>query len=210
MLRILKLITTQMSSRMTRHRPNGVAYPDWVRSRVLDSSPHESTRDIADRLGLSQSTVVRVLATEGNVGTRSGPRIATMRLGPEDAAFLCLLKLTYPQASLSECAMALESECGKIVSLATISREIRRLGMTRKKMQHYSTKRDENMRVAWWTRPPHMGGCAGVDRTNIIDIDESNVNIGDVKRRYGHAFEGQPARFASLVSTFFFVTFVLN
>ena len=168
---------------------------------IVDSPLYESTRDIADRLGISQSTVVRVLASDGHSRGNSGPRLVSMRLDPEDAAFLCLLKLTYPQASLSECAMALESERGKIVSLATVSREIRRLGMTRKKMQHYSTRRDEDMRVAWWTRPPHMGGCAGVDWTNIIDIDESNVNFGDAKRRYGHSFEGQPARFASLVSS---------
>ena len=200
---VLSTASMMTFSGMPRHRPVGVAYPDWIRSQVLDSPIHESTRDIAERLKISQSTVVRVLATEGNVLSRSGPRIATMLLDEEDAAFLCLLKLTYPQASLSECSMALETERGKIVSLATVSREIRRLGMTRKKMQHYSTRRDEDLRVAWWTRPPHMGGCSGVDWTNMIDIDESNVNLGDVKRQYGHAFEGQPARFASLVSALF-------
>ena len=64
---------------MPRHRPVGVAYPDWVRAEVIDSPLHESTRDIADRLGISQSTVVRVLATEGNALTNNqGPRLVAV------------------------------------------------------------------------------------------------------------------------------------
>ena len=121
-------------------------------------------------------------------------------LSEQDAAFLCLLKCTYPQASLVECQIALLIERGKLVSLPTVSREIKRLGMTRKIVQSFSTRRDENRRVAWWTNPPHMGGCAGVDWSNLVDIDEANVMFGDTKRRYGHSLSGLPARGPAFVS----------
>ena len=148
---------------------------------------------------MSQSTVARILRSDFSVRDDNGVRLSECSLTVEDAAFLCILKCEYPQASLAECQIALHSERGKLVSLATVSREIKRLGMTRKKMQRFSCRRDEASRVRWWTMPPHMGGCAGVDWTNLVDIDESSINFGESQRRYGHSFAGMPARFPSLV-----------
>ena len=183
-----------------QHRPRGVPYPDWLRAEVLDSHTFESSRDVAEKWSISQSTVIRIWRDSGAIQGKTGTRLQLCSLTEDDAAFLCLLKVTYPQASLSECQLALEIERGKVVSLSTVSRELRRLGMTRKKMERFSTRRDEDRRVSWWTTPPHMGGCAGVDWSNIVDIDESNVRFGDSQRRYGHSFAGMPARYPSWVS----------
>ena len=184
---------------MPRLRPIGVPYPDWVRAQIQTSPASESTRAIAHRLNVSQSTVSRILRSDFSARDNHGARLAECLLTEEDAAFLCILKCEYPQASLVECQIALELERGKVVSLSTVSREIRRLGMTRKKMQRFSCRRDEDSRVRWWTMPPHMGGCAGVDWTNLIDIDESSIQFGECHRRYGHSFAGMPARYPSLV-----------
>ena len=193
------LTVTEYFSNMPRHRPTGTAYPDWLRAKIQDSSPLEDTRSIARRLNVSQSTVVRVLNSNDDLRDSDGRRLRECILSEEDAAFLCVLKCEYPQASLDECKLALELERGKIVSLSTVSREIVRLGMTRKKMSRFSCKRDENSRVRWWTQPPHLGGCLGVDWTNLVDIDESTIQFGDSQRRYGHSFSGLPARYPSLV-----------
>ena len=187
-------------SRMPRLRPIGVAYPDWFRAKVLEAPVHESTRSIAVRLKISQSTVSRILKQNESVSGKPGPMSGSCLLTEDDAAFLCLLKCSYPQASLIECQIALLIERGKQVSVATVSRELKRLGMTRKLMQSFSTRRDESRRVAWWTNPPHLGGCAGVDWTNLVDIDEANVKFGDTRRKYGHSLSGQPARASSFVS----------
>ena len=185
---------------MPRLRPSGVPYPDWLRAQIENSPATETTRCIAQRLNVSQSTVSRVLRSTLTLPDSTPHRNKERMLTEEDAAFLCILKCEYPQASLSECQLALELERGKLVSLATVSREIQRLGMTRKKMQRFSCRRDESARVRWWTMPPHMGGCAGVDWSNLIDIDESTICFGDSQRRYGHSFAGMPARYPSLVS----------
>ena len=195
--------TTPMFSNMPRLRPNGVPYPDWIRAQIENSPATETTRCIAQRLNVSQSTVSRVLRAHLSSPQVDGSRHSERVLTEDDAAFLCILKCEYPQVSLSECQLALESERGKIVSLATVSREIQRLGMTRKKMQRFSSRRDESARVRWWTMPPHLGGCAGVDWKNLVDIDESTINFGDSQRRYGHSFAGLPARCPSLVRNFF-------
>ena len=187
-------------SRMPRRRPVGVAYPDWLRADICASSLHQTTRVIAKNFNVSQSTVSRVLNENASERSRRGPRPNQCILNQEDAAFLCLLKVSYPQASLEECKLALLIERGKDVSTSTISRELIRLGMTRKRLQFYSTRRDENRRVAWWTTPPHMGGCAGVDWSNLVDIDESCIKFGDSRRSFGHSLSGQPARVASFVS----------
>ena len=186
---------------MPRLAPIGVPYPDWLRARIQESPWSETTRYIARRLQVSQSTVVRILSSDLTCRSDNGRRYSDCVLSEYDAAFLCILKCEYPQASLDECRLALEIERGKVVSNSTVSRELKRLGMTRKKMQRYSIRRSEDSRVAWWTRPPHMGGCAGVDWSNMVDIDESNVQFGDCQRRYGHSFSGIPARYQSLVST---------
>ena len=184
---------------MPRTRPVGVSYPDYLRAQIQDSSPTETTRAIALRLNVSQSTVVRVLNSDLAVRSKSGQRFNECVLSEEDAAFLCILKCEYPQASLAECRVALELERGKIVSDSTISRELSRLGMTRKKLQRFSSRRNEESRVRWWTKPPHLGGCAGVDWCDMVDIDESNIRFGDSQRRFGHSFNGMPARVQSLV-----------
>ena len=189
---------------MPRHRPVGVPYPDWIRAQIQDSPVIESTRSIARRLNLSQSTVSRILRSDLSARDNSGVRLSECILTEDDASFLCILKCEYPQASLTECQLALELERGKVVSLSTVSRELQRLGMTRKKLQRFSCRRDENSRVRWWTMPPHMGGCLGVDWTNLVDIDESSIQFGETHRRYGHCFSGMPARFPSLVSKTFF------
>jgi len=190
---------------MPRTRPVGVAYPDYLRAQIQDSSPIETTRSIANRLKVSQSTVVRVLNSDLAVRSKSGHRFHDCVLSEEDAAFLCILKCEYPQASLAECRVALELERGKLVSDSTVSGELTRLGVTRKKLQRVSTRRDENSRVRWWTKPPHLGGCAGVDWFDMIDIDESNIRFGDSQRRYGHSFNGMPARIQSLVRFCFYI-----
>ena len=192
---------------MPRHRPAGIAYPDWLRARIHDSPPSESTRSIASRLHVSQSTVVRVLNSATASTGLNGQRQRECILTEDDASFLCVLKCEYPQASLYECQIALELERGKAVSISTVSREIRRLGMTRKKMSRFSCKRDENARVRWWTHPPHLGGCLGVDWTNLVDIDESSIQFGDSQRRYGHSLSGMPARYPSVVHLLFHIFF---
>ena len=197
---VVDFLETHMPRR--RSSPCGVAYPDWLRGKILGSPLVETTRSIARRLDISQSTVVRVLNDDGDHIVRNGPRLNECILTEEDAAFLCLLKCHYPQASLAECQLALEIERSKVVSISTVSRELKRLGMTRKKMQRFSSKRDEDSRVRWWTQPPHLGGCAGVDWTNLVDIDESNLPFGESQRQYGHSFSGVPARFASKVRQF--------
>ena len=188
---------------MPRHHPVGVPYPDWIRAQIQDSPVNQSTRSIARKMNLSQSTVSRILRSDLSARDNSGVRLRECILTEDDATFLCTLKCEYPQASLAECQIALDLERGKVVSLSTVSRELKRLGMTRKKLQRFSCRRDESARVRWWTMPPHMGGCSGVDWTNLVDIDESSIQFGESHRRYGHSFAGMPARFPSLVSTFY-------
>ena len=196
-------------SNMPRLRPTGVSYPDWLRAKIQDSPPSETTRSIAKRLNVSQSTVVRVLNSGDDSLDNNGHRLRDCVLSEEDATFLCVLKCEYPQASLEECQLALELERGKAISISTVSRELKRLGMTRKKMQRFSCRRDENARVRWWTHPPHLGGCFGVDWTNLVDIDESSIQFGDSQRRYGHSFSGMPARYPSLVLPFLYIVIFL-
>jgi hypothetical protein len=178
--------------------PNGVAYPLWKQLNILCASGTVVER--AEQQGVSESTVRRV-----DRRYLMERRIAEARdkktLSQEDAHALCLFKLTSPTASLAECQQFVTQAQGKLVSTATISRELSRLGFTRKRVQHYSNRRDEASRVSWWTCPPSQGGCFGVPVDAIVDIDESHFPFEKGYRAYGHSMEGMPARVAAQVNS---------
>ena len=186
---------------MSSLRPKGVPYPDWVVARILACPDNWSNRAIASVVGVSPSTVSRVLRRRSqDPNELNGRRNRRFKLTEQMAGVLFLLLLIHPQITLLECQSFLETEKGVRVSLSTICRELQRLGFTRKKVQHFSCKRNEERRVQWWTEPPSRGGCFGVDWRCMVDIDESHIRWGDTRRQYGHSLVGVPARYSALVS----------
>jgi hypothetical protein len=76
-----------------------------------------------------------------------------------------------------------EDEQGVPLSVATMSRVIRRLGITVKKVPRAS-ERDEEARATWWAE------TAQLNPTRLIFVDESGTNLS-LTRRYGRAPRGE-------------------
>jgi transposase len=176
--------------------PSGVPYPYWMRQRILNRSG--TVRERAELEGVSVSTVRRVDRATNNM-PHNRESSARFKLDEEDAYVLGLFKMSYPVASLEECQQLLALGQGKIVSASTVSRELQRMGFSRKRVQRYSCRRDETQRVAFWRNPPEQGGCFGVCVDDLVDLDESCFPFEKARRTYGHMISGLPARVASEV-----------
>lgn len=97
---------------------------------------------------------------------------------------LAWLKMHNPPALLDEVKNFMEAVTarGLDLSLSTYCRELERLGMTRKKMQYFSCRRDETDRVNFWCNSPnhpYRPGVFGLSYLDIIDLDEApDVEFG--------------------------------
>jgi len=133
-------------------------YPLWYRERVSKLSGTLAERSKIS--GCSVSTVCRIdkkSAENGTIIDKSPPsntRGMNKAMNEKESACLCWFVMLYPAASWKECIDFIRAVSGRelIVSASTISREIKRLGMTHKKMIYYSNKRDESDRVIFQCR----------------------------------------------------------
>lgn len=185
--------------------PRGaLGYPMYHRNRVVSHVRFwQNSALVGAHVGVSQRTVQRYrrsLRTAHTVAPRahSGGRPRVM------STFLSYLvlwfTLCFPDALLDEIAEFVARGGGFArgsYSVSQVSRELKFLGFTRKKL----SKRSQNARFLeqwnWWNNPPVGGpgiaGMLGVPTEMLIDMDESGIIVAAANRRYGHALRGQRA-----------------
>lgn len=124
-------------------------------------------------------------------------RGAKKSLTQEQAALVFGLKATRHTTSIRDVQRVLQIVHKKLVSRSTVSREYRRLGMTGKRVERFSSQRDEEDRVDFWCNDPNhqtRPGVCGVSSQDMLDIDETGWYTDSATRVYGHWLEGEPAR----------------
>ena len=121
-----------------------------VEARAQDGQTYEQ---LAERFGVGRATVDRMLrlAREtGSVEPRPHGGGAVRRTSPQEQDLIVELVQARPDATLEELCDALEMRTGLRISRSTMSRELRLLGLTRKKNR-------------WWPGsdvPPMSWRCA--------------------------------------------------
>ena len=185
----------------SRGHPHALA----VRRNVLKMKG--SVQSVAKARGVCPQSVrdFRALLQHGGdlqpLPRSGGP---SFKLSADDAYALYLYTVLVTDASREECCCFLLVFRHVAVSESTISKEWKRLGISRKMMKYYSMVRDEPSRIAWWvktndlSKPRHERGVAGVKHSCIVDVDEAIFYWDRVNRRFGHAPIGQPAKMAGI------------
>ena len=104
-----------------------------------------------------------------------------LHLTLEGALLLFWFQLNVPNAPRRHVQTLLWLERGEHLTLQGVSRERRRLGFTRKKMQYYSGKRNEQQRVDFWANGPLDGEIvfALVESCNWARSLEQTTRAGD-------------------------------
>lgn len=114
------------------------AYSTDLRERIVAAvESGRPQREAARLFGVAVSTVKNYLRQQAQTGHLERAPIAgrTRRIGAEHEAALRAQVSAQPTATLAELCRWWEQTHGQVVSLATMSRAIHRLGMTRKKGQ---------------------------------------------------------------------------
>ena len=162
-----------------------------LRKRVVHAyeAASDSMAHIAGRFGVGVATVNRwvnryrktgLLAPLAHAG---GP---APKVDERGLSLLSTLLDEQPDATRSEVAEQYRQHRGISLSVATVGRDLRRLGLTRKKTFHATERDSERVKQA---RRAHRLRFSSVDREQLVFIDESGSNLA-MAREYGRAPSG--------------------
>ena len=184
-----------------RMRINGKAFTKEHNYNIATSLGTQEQRALAENCSVRQvGRIDKRVRETGNENTQNKVSIKPKLMSESGASFIYWLKLHKPTIYLHEIMnlynLAFPNEP---VSIPTLSNELERLGMSRKRTHYFSKNRDENDRVAYWCNPPDnptRPGIYGVVPDSIVDIDESGRYSSCSERLYGHSIMGLPIRLA--------------
>eukprot|EP00037_Helgoeca_nana_P028395 m.333897 g.333897 ORF g.333897 m.333897 type:complete len:219 (-) comp27745_c2_seq1:168-824(-) len=155
------------------HKPDGVAYPLYFRENVMDLiNAGGSYRAIANVMHCHAKTVWRINQKYQRTGDPSAvapPGYRLKMLSAAEAAVIGRLKLMMPSISGIEVQRMLQLMCNKSPSLATISRELKRMDFSFRRMRFISVNRDPVQRMRHYTQPPPVG-TAGSNGRRLVNV----------------------------------------
>lgn len=157
--------------------------PQSLRERIIEWKKTMDAKEIAALAGCSLSTVYEVLRLHREYGTVNNPQ-AHLRPHPriltfQDLAFIESILQANPALYLDEIQDRLLCQRGVDVSVATISRAIRRMAISWKKISIAAAERNELLRAAWQCK------YGDIPKEYFVWIDESSVDDTTNQRRYG-------------------------
>src|SRR5262245_50967771 len=164
-------------------------YSQDLRQRIVETIQcgEGSVRQIARRFLVSASFVTRLLRLYRDTGSvepkphgGGNPSV----LGPEDLERLRELIRRKPDATLEECRQQIGVSC----STMTISRALRKLGLTRKKKVPRAEEQDRP--GVQRRRREFCEELAGLDPRRLVFVDECGANTA-MTRTYGRAPKGE-------------------
>jgi len=195
------MVKEEDSHRLVKRMRPRVPYPNYTRHNVATSLGSVSER--ARRDNVSESFVYRLdremKANGGDWRRRASSKSlgSPRKLKPREAGLLLWQKCILRTASLADAQKLLKLATGKTVSKSTVSREWKRLGLTAKRVERISSRRDESDRVAYWSNGPldkMRPGVNGVPHSLIVDVDETGFYTTAANKTTGHWFQGIPAK----------------
>jgi len=169
------------------------AYSLDLKERVVYSYLQgETMRTVAEIYQVSLGFVHRVVDLYRGCGQVVDPYAAPRRghriLAAEDEDYIRSLIRVQPSIYLDEIQQELQSACGVFVSLATISRTLARMQISKKSLSRRAAERNEELRTLWELELTQFD-----DPGLFVFIDESAVDNRTVQRSQGwSAIGGRP------------------
>ena len=166
------------------------AYSLDLKERVVRSYLQgETMRSVADTFNVSLGFVHRVVNLHRTFGEvtdpyaipRRGRRIVTAT----DEGFIRSLTRTRPSIYLDEIQHELETRHGVFVSIATISRTLARMEISKKSLSRSAAERNEELRTLWELELSQLN-----DPDLFVFLDESAVDNRTVQRSSGWSAVG--------------------
>ena len=125
----------------------------------LDMSWKQVRKDLCGVSKHFQEDWIRVFVQTGDVGSK---KRRERKMSAEHDLRLIGMVLDDPTATLSDHSTQLRLEHGLVVSISTLCRALRRLGLSHQRLQHYAYKRDEVAALSFWTQVMRVGWACRV------------------------------------------------
>ena len=175
-----------MAEEYVREWPRGcLGYANEQRRNATVLQPAVPTvQSEADRIVCSDRTLRRWQARvrrEGHCDRRGRGGGRRLKLSCMGAYLIFWWKQLFPEATFIKVACVVKAGTGETLRQSQYSKELKRLGFTRKRLAHLSRRRCEADRVRWWTQRPDPAalvderGCFGLDSRLLVDIDEKPI-----------------------------------
>jgi transposase len=170
------------------------AYSHDLKERILHFHLRgETMRSTAEAFNVSLGFVHRILNFHQRFGQIENPYTAPRHgrriITTADEDFIRSLTRARPSIYLDEIQHELESVRGVFVSVATISRTLVRMGVSKKSLSRSAAERNEELRTLWELELPRLN-----DPDLFVFLDESAVDNKTVQRSSGwSAVGGQSA-----------------
>ena len=162
------------------------AYSLDLKERILRSylQGEETMRTVAETFNVSLGFVHHVVDLHRRYGQVTDP-YATPRRGRRiltaaDEDYIRTLTRARPSIYLDEIQQELEFACGVFVSIATISRALARMQISKKSLSRSAAERNEELRTLWELEVSRLN-----DPDLFVFIDESAVDNKTVQRSQG-------------------------
>jgi len=165
-----------------------------LKERVVSlySSGGVSMREVARLLNVSLGLVHNVVSCYQRSGQVTSPRPQLYGrhrvLNDGDLSFIHEVTSAWPSIYLDELQYKLATVRRVQVSLATVSRTLARMGLTRKALSREANERNEDVRLLW-----ELDMAQYVDPEVFVFLDESAVDNHTVRRAGGWSAAGTPA-----------------
>ena len=163
-----------------------------IRVILLALLQNHTSKSISRLLYMSTRTVERYLRryyfANGSIGPEKARHGPSQLLTSYEQFLLVKAVVRRPSAYLSELADELENVTGRVVSVPTLCRVLKRLNFSRKIIRHIPTQRSEEARQRYIASTVH---CPNYSPDMFVFLDESGFDRRNVIRRYGYAVLGK-------------------
>ena len=149
----------------------------------------ETMRTVAETFKVSLGFVHRVVDLYRRYGQVTDPDVTPHRgrciLTAADEEYICSLIRAQPSIYLDEIQQELESTCGVFVSIATISRTLARMQISKKSLSRSAAECNEELWTLWEIEVAQLD-----DPDLFVFLDESAVDNKTVQRSQGWSAVG--------------------
>ena len=148
---------------------------------------NHTSKSISRLLYMSTRTVERYLRryfANGSIEPEKARHGPSQLLTSYEQFLLVKAVVRRPSAYLSELADELENVTGRVVSVPTLCRVLKRLNFSRKIIRHIPTQRSEEARQRYIASTVH---CPNYSPDMFVFLDESGFDRRNVIRRYGES-----------------------
>lgn len=169
-----------------------------VRNIVIHSPLATAPLKLSSLLNISKSTIYRWCRWyRWHRSAKLKHCGKSRQIPPFASKVIDILKTHIPELTLHHISVILTCLELPHVHSWTISRELKRLSFTYKKLTYRSVKIDYERQINWWNNPPWgsigNAGCFGIPTEFMIDIDECSLSLLKCRPIYGHSKKGTKA-----------------